>query len=597
MENNQQTPGLEKAAPKAKWFTLRQKVFLALSVNAFAVLSVLFFAPIEIYLGNVLEFGFAFTHVWWLLLVASLLIVAVIGAVECLLPDKLFLAANTGVFALGLACYVQAMFLNGQMGTLTGETDVYGTGLLVGNLLIWVLLIAAVAAAAVILVKKGRRGLFTSAVTFVSLALIAMQTVAFVSMLLNTDTDSFDKGNYLSTEGQFELASDNNVVVFILDTCDNYFVQDALEAYPEMMDKLYGFTYYPNAISTHSRTYPSIPYMLTGELCYFDVPYTDYINNAYTDSVFLPRIHDAGVDVRLFTESPYVGAPVADKVANSASAMSGDLSTISVPDLFKQMLKISLYRELPYVAKPRFRYSVGSVNKQVVRLPDRFISEDDALFYQDLREKGLNISKDYDSAFRFYHLNGAHNGADIDRYGMRTEETTQAEAVIGDFHIIEDYIRRMQELGIYEDSTIIITADHGGGVKNLREDLEIPLPICPVFLVKEAGKGTEEPFRVSDAPVSHEDLFPTILAAYGLEYGEFADDGQPVYDIAEDAQRERYFYFTAFLSDADGEIALREYLVDGDARLQENWKLTGRNWDINYSQRAVSKKRLSDFLN
>ena len=179
---------------------------------------------------------------------------------------------------------------------------------------------------------------------------------------------------------------------------------------------------------------------------------------------------------------------------------------------------------------------------------------------------------------------------------MRTDETTQAEAVIGDFHIIEDYIQRMQELGIYEDSTIIITADHGGGVKNLREDLEIPLPICPVFLVKEAGKGTEEPFRISDAPVSHEDLFPTILAAYGLGYGEFADNGQPVYEIAEDAQRERYFYFTAFLSDADGEIALREYLVDGDARQQENWKLTGRNWDINYSQRAVSKKRLSDFL-
>lgn len=43
-----------------------------------------------------------------------------------------------------------------------------------------------------------------------------------------------------------------------------------------------------------------------------------------------------------------------------------------------------------------------------------------------------------------------------------------------------------------------------------------------------------------------------------------------------------------------GEIALREYSVNGDARNFNNWVLTGRNWDVNYSENTVSDKRLTD---
>ena len=123
-------------------------------MNAFAVLSVLFFAPLEIYLGNINEFNFPFNHIWWLLLAGCVILVAVGTAVECLFPDKLFLASNAAVFALALCCYAQAMFLNGKMGTLTGENKVYGTGVIVTNLLIWFLILAAIAVLAVILVKK-----------------------------------------------------------------------------------------------------------------------------------------------------------------------------------------------------------------------------------------------------------------------------------------------------------------------------------------------------------------------------------------------------------------------------------------------------------
>lgn len=594
MENQDKTTSDGSMEAREKWFTLKQKIALVLSVNAFAVLSVLFFAPIEVYLGNIVEFSFPFDNVWWLLLVCSLLIVAVTGAVECLLPDKIFLGANLAVFGGGLCCYIQAMFLNGKMSTLTGGSQMYDKSVVLINLVIWLLILAVIAILAVALIKRGQRKIVVTGVKFVSLALVAMQTVALVSLLPGTDSASSEESDYLTTKGEFQLAQGKNVVVFILDTCDLTYVNNALKKYPDLMEGMKGFTYYPNAVSTHSRTYPSIPYLLTGEVCYFDIPYNDYINKAYTDSGFLPAIHEAGGDIRIFTENAYVSSAISDKVSNSTRVSRRDLSVISVPNLIKQMLKVSLYREAPYAVKPRFQYEISAINGAVINLEDGFISENDALFYAQFQEKGLTVTDEYPAAFRFYHLNGAHAGFNIDQYAQPTNPGDIASAIRGDFYIIEDYIQQMQEQGIYEDSTIIITADHGFSSTDDVKTLQVQEAACPLLLVKEAGKGMEDSLEASEAPVGHADLFPTILAGFGLDYEEY---GRPIYEIPENEQRERLYYFSAFVSDEEGEVALREYRITGDARNIENWELTGRYWDILYSQRDVSKRKLADILN
>ena len=578
---------------KEKWFTLKQKIALVLSVNAFVALSVLLFAPMEVYLGNINEFAFPFNHIWWLLLVCSVLITLVVGAVECLLPDKIFLAANIAVFAVGLCCYIQSLALNGQMGSLTGGEKVYGRSLVLVNLLIWLLIFAAVIVLTLVLIKRKKRQILTTILEFVSLAIVAMQTVAFVSLLTAADMASFQKTDYLTTEGEFELSGKNNVVVFILDSCDWSYIDNTLKRYPDLLDEMKGFTYYTNAVSTHSRTYPSIPYMLTGEICYFDKPYQEYINQAYAGSRFLPRIYETGADIRIFTEAAFIGDSAKSQVSNCALMEQEKLSVLSIPDLLKQMLKISLYREMPYAAKPQFQYESSAVNDAVLNLPDQYAAGDDALFFSQFQEKGLTVNSEYPAAFRFYHLNGAHIGSNIDENAVRTEKTDMESALKGNFHILDTYIQQMQQLGIYENSTIIVTADHGFSSADSYENLEVRGATGPLFMIKPAGKGSGDPLVRSDAPVGHLDLFPTILKAFGAEYQDF---GRPADEIGEMEARDRYYYFSAFVSDEDGEIVLREYRIRGDARDLNNWSLTGRNWDIQYSQRAVSKKRFQDLI-
>lgn len=567
------------------------KLAFALCANAFTALTVLFFSPLEVYLGNVLEFSFPFNNVWWIMLAAAAALAGVVSAVEMLLPERLFWPMNLTGFGVGLCCYVQAMFLNGQMNSLTGEGDVYSTATVVLNLFIWALILAAVYIFAGVMVKLNKHRTAVSSLIFVSAALVTMQTVAFVTQLLSTDPAAFRKGDYLTNAGQFEVSHEDNVVEFIVDTCDVRYFRWALERYPDMTDNLKGFTHYNNTTSTHSRTFPSVTYMLTGNMCYFDKPYTQYVSDAHSNSTFLPDLKELGCDIRLFTESPYVSAEAGELLSNSASLNQGSLSYISVPNLLRQMTKIALYRDAPYLVKRRFAYEGGVVNRLVSRLPSPALVANDEYFYQQLAgDQRLTVSEKYDKAYRFYHFFGSHPGAKLNAQAQRDEEADGIDAIRGDFYIIEEYIAQLQALGLYEDTTIIITADHGssGGTKTL----EVDAPYCPLLLVKPAGKGVDDPFTVSQAPVAHADLFATVMAGVG---GDTSAYGRPVWEIGEEEQRDRYYYYTALFSDTDGEIALREYLVRGDANDFANWSLTGRYWDVDYSQRAVSKHRLSDF--
>ena len=111
------------------------------------------------------------------------------------------------------------------------------------------------------------------------------------------------------------------------------------------------------------------------------------------------------------------------------------------------------------------------------------------------------------------------------------------------------------------------------------------------MLAKPSGVDDSQPIKTSMAPVCHEDLFATVIEGLG---GDTEKYGRTIWEIGENEERERKFYHTALYSDEDGEVALREYTVKGDARLLESYKLTGKHWDVNYSERAVSKHRLSE---
>lgn len=568
-----------------------KKILLVFPVNLFLFLTAAFFLPLEVYLGNYSEFTFAWKNVWQIMLAFSLVTAGFCSLVECFLPEKIrnfFLRLSVSA---GVCIYVQSMFMNGQLQELTGENITFSQRTVLLNALIWLAVFAMVFALLVLANKKSSREKQNEIILLLSVGMIIIQLSGFISSAAQIRQDRSAKDLYLSTEGEFDLSEGKNVVYFILDTCDKEYVDEAMKEDPHLFDAFTGFVSYPNAIATYSRTYPALPYLMTHENCYFDIPYREYIKNAFEKSDFLPSLDASGTDIRLYTALDFFSEESYQLLDNVRSYFSNTLKVVSVPNLIKAMLRIGGYKEMPYMLKPVFSYTIDPINRNVLQSPpeDYFtLTNNDFEFFGRLNENGISLNSSISSAFRLYHLFGPHPGCYMNADALYDANASQTDAFRGDIKIISRYIEELKALGIYDNTTIVVTADHGN--QNESDDYLLHRPVCCIMLVKEAGADPTEPIQFSDAPVSQENLFSVVLNGLGTDASQYPP---AVYEIPEDSDEERYYYYTAQSSWEDGEVALREYRVSGDASDFSNWELTGNYWDVYYSGNAVSKHRLT----
>ena len=118
----------------------------------------------------------------------------------------------------------------------------------------------------------------------------------------------------------------------------------------------------------------------------------------------------------------------------------------------------------------------------------------------------------------------------------------------------------MKELEVYDNSTIIVMADHG----DANENYGINNAVHGILLVKT--KESEHGFTISSAPVSYFDLHATIFSELGI------DRGNTFFDIL-DSERKRYFYEYTTERSA---FVVKEYMIEGDIDQEGSVKATGK---------------------
>ena len=565
--------------------------------NLFLVLTVAFFLPLEVVLLNQREFLITVSTFWGFQLLISLGAALVLTLLMMILPAKAGRIAAAFSLGGGLALWAQSMFMNGGMVDLTGEEmNVSSAGKLL-NLAAWVVIIVGTVIGTALLGRKKPKR--TGALMCLAAgALTLTQAAAFIGMAAG-NTFQRAPGSLLTTDGEFTLGSRNNVIEFVLDTVDETYFNSLLNRYPEINEELSGWVYYRNTTSTYSRTYPSIPYMLTGEKCWFDREYDRYVNEAFDSSDYLKRLHREGADIRIYTTDPnLIGRNTGEYIGNHVDYDYTDFRNMDLPELEKYLAHISLYKGAPYVLKNRFSYIVNWVNMFSFRMPSTtgYSTSNEPMFYGDLNKLGLKTDGSYEMSYRFYHLWGTHEGYDWDENLEPADGTDPVGALRGSFRMIRAYTDKMKELGIYDSATIIVTADHGFSGGCWEDTLEQRQAATPLILVKYPDSDGSRPLAISSAPVCHDDLFATIEEALDLTPSG-TGSGRNLKDVAENENRPRLYYYSSMYSNRDGEIALREYEIDGEASDRANWKLTGNWWDIDYSENSVSEKRFADEMN
>ena len=558
-------------------------VALAISLTLFV------FGPADIYGTNSSHFVFSLTDfLFWSLLYAAIT-AGIITAILLPLRGKVFDVALALLFWIALMLTVQGNYLNFGVSSLAGDgvgESGFSTGALLFNCAVW-LIVGVGCVLAVLLIRQKHREWILTVSTIVMVTVIGMQALTLAVTSLTTDLwkkkEPTEQLQLLTYQNMNEVSDGHNVVWFVIDRFDvDYYENYAMKECPEIFYNLDGFTYYDNMVSLYTRTFPSIPYMLTGVEHDYKDARVDYFADAYSNSNFLKLLKEKNYDVNIYTERYYCYEN-ADPMVEYASNVSktSAIKILQKPRLASDMLRVSLYRYLPLVAKgltgdistPQFEKYVDYGTQAPV------FSGDMKNAYEYLDQNALQV-KSGKNNFTFIHVAGCHlpNHYNQDFTPVSPEERDSvASAMIQSFKIINLYLDQLKALGLYENATIIISGDHGNA------DQSTPMTRAPVaaLFVKRSGSAGS-PLVTSNAPVTQGDIIPAILESEGIE--SELDFGRSLFDVKEGESRVRICKFDDWREDASGvrndEVITFEIL--GNARDLNNWKIISRGEFIGY---------------
>jgi len=559
-----------------------------ISSAAVFAFSLFFMMPLDVYFNNQIDYNIGARYVVLPLLLCSLLVFSAVF----LLPP-LFIKRN-GIDVLililagiSLACYAQTLFFNGRMRELTGDGVYYAGDMSVQNLLnffVW-LFIAFLPLCiwkALTDSKKHNKVNWKTGVAAVCVIMLTMQASGLIAAVLTNPSVSFKYQHYLSYDRAFELSSNENICVFIMDRLDVKFMDEALEVEPEIALWLDGFTYYRNNISEYTHTFPSVTTMLTNVYYepqdtwsqYWDkawggyTPVDELLDNGYTASLLIGGLTTYG-------ESGHISERVNNLEISDISHMR-----VNYYEILKSSLKFSLGRTTPYIVKDFFIANVQPNFSNAFTelaaddsMPAAVGIESDIMYFNRLKQVRLRAPYN-EKVFSLAHFNCAHLGQYPNGYHFNKQtgnlETggTLIDTVHGSFAILDEYFEQMKTQGIYDKSTIIILADHGKlpfGFQALANE-QLDAPFTSALFIKP--KNTHGSLIInSKSELSHKNFVAGIVEIAGLPHDKY---GISYFDIIRgDLPQKRVLYLTMPLENKTA--LMGKYEITGDANNFENW--------------------------
>lgn len=303
-----------------------------------------------------------------------------------------------------------------------------------------------------------------------------------------------------------QIGRSKNVIILVVDMFQGYFVGNYLDKNPALAAKLDGFTYFDNAASVGPFTTVSTRYLLTGVSPHGETGSTREINqhdNLLADSV------------RNGYRTNYVSITVP---VTLPGVRVYDAST-SLTDKKKDYLKFAYAsvkrfypgQLLPQIGPP---LELGWVSKTTAKESFQWFTDK------------LAYAHDVEKTFHYYHNIMTHQPIRFTATGAYNKNLTPDD-LYGEIGLalsgVGELIEKLKMIGKYDDTTIIITGDHG---YNFLDELhEKTLPAEAHYLRKKIGTkhigqynvaimikpaGTRGGFRRTGAAVVLSDLRKTV---------------------------------------------------------------------------------------
>ena len=493
----------------------------------FFSITFLVYPACTLFLSNISQFGLFFYKFLNPITIAFVAIVILICIIPLIFNNFSNYLASVVIFILAVGMYLQGSLLNPDLPVFNGlniDWAAYSKESMI-SVIVWIVLAVCILLFALIFKKQYRP---ISRILCVVLSITQLLTITY--LFFTTRSNDEVPQNYFSTKDQFVLSKTDNTVIIILDTCDMVHFESVIRDSSALGDKLKDFTFFNNAIAGAAPTYLGVPYMFTGVEYDITMSPKEYHEFAYSNSHLFEDIKKEDGKIKFFSGEYDLVEEVDSSYFENVSNAIKPYEIISRKALLNSLVKFSLYYLTPTPVKKYFMIYSDPISPYlfVPEISTEPCSFNDPKFYTDLNSNTIttdNLGK----VLSVYHLNGSHGPITMDENSKYSTTATHVQQILGSFNIVYSFLDYMKKAGIYDSSTIIITADHGGTAYFQN----------PTILVKKPFEEKEELTTLS-SPVTFYNLYNTIaksvLDSPGNEYGE------DLFEVPEDETRTRKHY-------------------------------------------------------
>ena len=538
-------------------------------------------SPMAFYLGNHTEYSVALTDVFSFLMAISVggagIFVALLLAISrWRLLHGVFSGALVG---LALSAWVQSQLFAWNFGPLDGrgidwsEWGIHADAELVA----WLCIVSAVVA----LACRSKNALFS-----VGQGVLLLGALTLISSWFSSDYKT-KKSIDLAENRVFSFHKQNNTILIVLDTFQSDVFQEIAARWPEEVEFLRGFVFYPNALGGYPTTLAAVPLIITGKFYKNEIPVREWITSNNTNR----NLADYYAEQNYGVSQASMPVDTLDGVNAPKSSMAelGDEKWAGISKLKLLVLDGGLFRVLPTKFKPGF-YEEG--NWYFARLANDAKTPPGAhgtdwRFLREL-ENNAKIESDREGEFKYYHYIGAHWPLQVNENfeyekgmpGTRESYVRQSRGVLT---VLRKKLKVIKRLGIYDAAQIVVVGDHGShsflpidiqGLDTMEgEDIgeNILASSRPLFLYKPS---------MSIAPLTHSDD-PVHLADVVciLSKEDAAFECKEYRSHPEGGARKRvflYYHWSKEYHDGSKDYMppMTEYVVEGDVRDMRAWSNT-----------------------
>ena len=517
-----------------------------------------YYAPLEIYMNNKTEFWFDYSVLqpqllelcWTFLKIGFLIVIACYAIHKKLYNGALF----AGVSSL-VILYIQGNYFASNLPVMDG-TEIEWANYMPEMEQSAILCLSVIIIVAILFrVLKNKK--FTYVIDFTCILITAMLVVSLTDINKNTNGTQVKQNDFVvSKNNQYDYSSDKNFIVFVVDAFDsqtfNGIVSNSNE-YKEMFD---GFTYYPDTVCAYPFTSRAIPFILSGKWYENEGEYKDFEAEAISDSPLLNSLEQQGYRLDAYEDEFLFDT----NMSRYSNVVKIPTKLSSKYKLREEELNLALFKYLPFFMKENKEINLESFSdlKETEDSDVDFFKMSDSDYYNDLLNSEITTTDQ--KVFKFIHIEGAHVPFNYDEDMNPIADGTYEQKQRATLTILKQYIQKLKDSGVYDNSTIMIMGDHGYNYDDLEGRQNA------LLMVKSENEHHE--LQWSDLPISYDDLqgsYQNLLN--GLD-SEHAFDG-----LTEDNQTRRYLLFSY-----TEENLITEYYQMGYATNLETMQPSGKKY-------------------